>query len=139
MAWDTQWTFCTRNIEVAFQVSECLENPREQFSDDADVEAIESGSIAWFDARVLVILRDPEARGMRLLLGSDVLGACAYESVRDFYVEHRNVDPMKRNCSVRRAIEGEHTHVAYYFPDMVRAAVTEARKRLHAIQDLRVR
>ena len=54
-----------------------------------------------------------------------------------FWTDHRDSDPMNRNCSIMRAARGGNVVICHYFPDMVRTAVDEARKALANIPYLR--
>ena len=68
---------------------------------------VRSGSVDWFNVRVVVLLNG-------LDVGADYLCCCAYTHAKDFI-----------------------THGEGYFIDMVRTAVQEARRRLCAVPRLR--
>ncbi|MEY9235380.1 hypothetical protein ABIF78_007703 [Bradyrhizobium japonicum] len=63
-------------------------------------------------------------------LGSDSLWGSVYENPAEFFSDHRSADPMNRNCSAMRAARGGNVRICHYFPDMIRQAVSDARKRL---------
>lgn len=113
--WKTCWQFNTQNLNVLFQVTPCRDDPANSFEFPEDIDAVRNGDVDWFDARVVVQFRDGTE------LGSDYLGCCAYRNVAEFYTAHRQ------------------SKGGNYFPDMVREAIGEARKRLHAMGDLRLR
>lgn len=100
--WQQVWKFETANCAVFFCVMREDEAPEDHFEDERIVAAIRGGDLAWFTARVTV-----EKHG--IVIGSDYLGACAYDSPEDF-------------CT------GENR--GSYFRDMVREAVTHARQNL---------
>lgn len=81
---------------------------------------LESGEYVAFCAHVSVTWRGYE-------VGTDYLGQCIYADPADFATDHRDRDPMNRNCSIMRAARGP-VSICHYFPDMVRQAVAEARK-----------
>jgi hypothetical protein len=123
MHWETEWNFKLGRFEVLGQVAPEEMNPADDFDNPADVEAIQSGEIDWFQVRVVVTKDGHE-------IGSDYLGGCAYKSVQDFFKEHRDRDPMNRNCSIMRKARGDNVVICHYFPDMVHQAIQDARKTL---------
>ena len=64
-------------------MTECLDDPGDSFSDPRDAEAIRSGEVLWFDARVRVIHKDTG-----LELGADYLGCCAYRDPAELFRGH---------------------------------------------------
>lgn len=131
--WETVWQFHTRNLNVALQTTDEIMHPADSFEFQEDIQAVLDGRVTWFVARVLVSFRDGTT------LGNDVLGGCAYNSVQEFYTSHRDPDPMNRNSSIMRTKRGENTVMCHYFPEMVRIACAEARKRLAALNTIHVR
>ena len=117
--WETVWTFDTPNFRVACEVTPEDMDPADSFQYEEDIEAVRSGEVAWFVARVVVYAGNEDDGFTEI--ASDVLGGCAYKSVRDFYTEHRT--HRQRD----------------YFGDMVRTAVLAARHQLRRTQALRVR
>ena len=93
---------------VTFSVAPETKDPRGQFmledgsDDEKIIERIHSGYYAWFIARV-------EASRAGIVLGTDYLGACCYESAQAFVTE-----------------DG-------YYPDMVDEALTAARATLASL------
>jgi hypothetical protein len=83
-------------------------------------EKLESGAWEAFDTCVSVRLNGIE-------IGANYLGQSIYEDPQGFFSEHRDADPMSRNCSVMRAAKGDHVCICHYFPGMVSEAVREAR------------
>lgn len=124
------WEFTTPNFVVALEVSPCEENPRDCFEFPEDVEAVENGTVEWFDAVVAVY--GPKGE----LIGSDSLGACAYETFEDFYASHRTSKEGERNTLANKARKAGYCHC---FPGMVREAVANARDHLRKVQALHVR
>jgi hypothetical protein len=131
--WETVWQFKTRNLRITLDITECLDDPADQFEeDDQTVQDIRNGYTAWFDARVRVSTDGQE-------IGADYLGGCAYRYHEDFYTEHRVADPMNRNSSIMRASRGSNVVICHYFPDMVSEACREARKTLAHLKSLKLR
>lgn len=93
---------------ISWHITSCEENPRDHFcsdnpADDEDIfQKIENGALEWFDVKC-------EASKAGVVLGSDYLGACCYESFKAF---HDAQD---------------------YARDMVAAAIADARQSIAAI------
>ncbi len=117
--WETVWTFDTPNFRVALEVTPEDMDPADSFQFPEDIEAVRSGAVEWFCARVVVYQGEDEDNLTEI--ASDVLGGCAYKSVREFYTSHR----------VHRSAD--------YFTDMISVAVLAARHKLRTTQALRVR
>lgn len=126
------WQFNTRNFNIKLLVADCMEDPAGQF-DDEQMADIQTGRVAYFDAIVSVGWRDGTE------LGFDSLGSCAYANVQEFFTSHHDADPMNRNCSVMRAVRGENVVICHYFPDMVRQAIADARKRVGGLTAARLK
>lgn len=60
------------------------------------------------------------------IIGRSSLGGSGYSDPRTFVKEHRDPNPMNRNCTPMRAARGN-VCICHYFPDMVREALAEAR------------
>jgi len=120
MSDNTVWEFSTRNYRVALEIMPEDLDPADSFEFQEDIDAVRSGAVEWFQARVVVYGPDGEE------LGSDSLGGCAYATVREFYTSHRDRDPMNRNCSLMRVARGN-VVLCHYFPGMVTEAVAAAR------------
>lgn len=122
MDWETQWTFKTAKYEVRAQTT---------YDDDADLswmgqqdlDDLQAGRTACYGVRVQVLKAG-------IVVGSDSLWGCVYRDIGDFFKEHRNADPMQRNCSIMRATRGDNVVIGMYFPDMVVGAIKEARATL---------
>jgi hypothetical protein len=123
------WTHETARFLIALHIEPEEMDPADSFERDDDIEAVRNGEVEWFSASVEVY--GPEGE----LLGRDTLGGCAYDSVRQFYTEHRCADPMNRNCSIMREARGSNVVICHYFPDMVRNAISEARKAIASRRD----
>lgn len=83
-------------------------------------EKLASGEWEAFCTKVSVSLNGAE-------IAADYLGGSIYADPREFFADHRDADPMNRNCSIMRAANGERCAIGHYFPDMVRQAISEAR------------
>lgn len=130
---DAAWAFRTARFTVALFATPCEIDPRDQFDNPEDVDAIERGAVDWFDAAVVVFAR---VDGRLIEVGADYLGCCAYTSVDEFASSHRDPDPLNRNCSILRAARGNVT-ICHYFPDMVTEAIRDARRQLASMPQLR--
>lgn len=120
------WTHETARFLVALHIEPEDMDPADSFQFEDDIEAVRSGAVEWFCAMVEVY--GPEGE----LLGRDTLGGCAYETVREFYTSHRNPNPEQRNTLATKA---RGVCICHYFPDMVRTAISEARKHISARRD----
>lgn len=100
--WKELYRFKTARFSVVCDIAPENDSPWDHFYDDPETAAaISEGKIDWFTARVRVLFDGRD-------IGSDYLGACAYENASDF-------------------IGGG------YFRDMVRLAIADARELLRAI------
>jgi hypothetical protein len=86
---------------------------------------LESGEWQAFCTMVTV-----EHKETGVVLGKDTLCGSIYDKPADFFSSHRSPDPMNRNCSMMRAARGDNSVICHYFPDMVRGAISDARKTL---------
>lgn len=82
-SWDEIWRFETPRFLVIAEATDCPDDPADSFERSDDIEAVRSGNVAWFDARVRVVLKDGDIE-----LGSDYLGACAYDDPADLFRDH---------------------------------------------------
>lgn len=126
---DAAWSFETARLFIGLYIEPEEMDPADSFEFPEDVEAVRSGALDWFAASVRIYLKgedDTYCADWREI-GSDYLGGCAYTTVREFYTSHRDPDPMNRNCTAMRAVRGDRTAIAHYFPDMVRQAIDAAR------------
>ena len=128
------WSFDTAQFVVRCSFTGCIDDPADSFCDERDIEAVRNGDVLWFDAFVRVTHKETGA-----IVGEDSLGACAYAKASDFLAGHRDADPMNRNCSIMRASRGGNVCIGHYFPDMVRQAVSEARRRFGALSSVKLR
>lgn len=114
------WTFRTLNYTVEALIHPEVEDPLDVFDDEETVSSISNGSLTWFWVEVMVVKNGYE-------VGTDTLGCNVYKNPEDFFADHRDPNPMNRNCTLMRAAKGENVVICHYFPDMVRQAVMDAR------------
>lgn len=123
------WTFETDKLLIEL---ECVRSYGYKYDgDDEDGEtqaALNRGDLVAFDSFVRVHLKNGESRAEPLAVES--LYGSVYEKGRisAFWTDHRDPDPMNRNCSLFRKQRGENSCIAHYFPDMVREAIRAARE-----------
>lgn len=67
-----------------------LDNPRDHFDDEETIRKINDGIYLWFTAKVTASKNGVE-------LATDYLGACCYESARDFVQPGDYYDDMRAN------------------------------------------
>lgn len=102
MHWELIYEESREGFDIQFFVAPEQDDPRDHFDDDGETaRAIAEGRYDWFTARVC-------ASKAGVLLGNDYLGACCYETARDF------VGPG-------------------YYEDMVAEAIAQARNALLAL------
>ena len=106
--WDTIWSFQTARFRITCDVTPEDLDPAGQFDNAEDIEAIRSGAVDWFVARLRVTLDGAE-------IATEYLGGCAYRRAHDF--AHKDRDG--------------------YFRDMVREACQRARYTLATAPRLR--
>lgn len=120
------WSFSTPRFTVALILER---DPNYTYDGDDEnnetQDKLDSGEFVAFDSTVVVDLDGEE-------IARNSLGGSVYDSdrVREFFTDHRDPDPMNRNCSLMRAARGDNVCICHYFPDMVREAVREARATL---------
>lgn len=132
MSYTTLWQFQTGRFDIILDVAPEEMDPADSFEFDDDIDAVRNGEVDWFFARCRVLFDGEE-------VGDDTLGGCAYKSASDFVTEHRDPNPMARNCTIYRAANGENAVILHYFPDMVRIAIGRARAHLHRCRDIYLR
>lgn len=78
-----------------------LDNPQDHFDDAETIRKINDGLYLWFTAKVTASKNGVE-------LAADYLGACCYESVRDFVQPGDYYDDMRDNVvrDAQRVIAG---------------------------------
>ncbi len=112
--WETMWCFHTRNFSISWQIA-----PEEFYQYDGDDEngeiqrKINNGEYYAFMSRVVVLLNGTE-------VGADYLGGSVYATPSEF-----------------RDHIGSQGKYGSYFTDMVRQAISEARKTLGNVPKLR--
>ena len=116
--YETIHTEDTRGFHVIFSVSPEFSHPRDCFdlTDEELVDLcdkIDRGLYAWFDARV-------EVYQQGILLGSDFLGGCLYETPMHFVKESEYYDDMVNNAiqDAKHSLEKIYAKFDYnqYFP-----------------------
>ncbi len=128
------WRFETASLTVLCEALPEEMDPADSFDLQEDVDAVRSGDVDWFCARVRVLHRETGAE-----LAADYLGGCAYTRAQDFVTGHRDADPLNRNSSAMRAARGANAVMCHYFPGMVASACAEARQALAKLGSVRVR
>jgi hypothetical protein len=109
---ETVWEFKTARFRIALEIEPEDMDPADSFQFQDDIDAVRNGEVEWFYARVAVYMDDNR-------IAWDGLGGCAYKRVSDFYDAHWKYR------------EGT------YFTDMVRSAISQARKVLCDVPKLR--
>src|SRR5580692_5237452 len=109
---ETVWEFKTARFRIALEIEPEDMDPADSFQFEEDIDAVRNGEVEWFCACVSVYLDDKR-------IAWDCLGGCAYKTIREFYEAHRKYK--------------ERT----YFGDMVREAISQARKELRDVPKLR--
>jgi hypothetical protein len=124
-----RWTFHTAKLTVTLETERVHGYQYDGDDEDGQTQAmLDSGEYVAFDSRVTVSLTsDPD-----IILGEDHLGSSVYcrDTMSDFWKGHRDPDPKNRNCSIGTAARGYPAVICHYFPEMVRIAISEARKAL---------
>ena len=103
--WENLWRFETARVAVTLDCAD-ESDPDTSWADADTLEKLADGIYVNVCFRVRVLLDGNE-------LGANYIGNSVYENVRDFAREHYG-------CRSK----------GHYFPDMVRQAISEARKRL---------
>lgn len=131
------WRFETAQFAV---VAEAHDDPEwnDDWADAETIDAVDSGSLVAFCCVVRVYLKCDDAAD-DVEIGSDSLWSCVYRSLRDFRSEHRDADPLNRNCTIMRAARGDNVTICTCWPSMVREAVAEARKSMARLGAIRLR
>lgn len=95
--WTQVWEFNTARFRIVAEVTDSDIDPRDHFEFAEDVEAVTSGRVQWFDARVRVILDNEDE------VGSDYLGACAYSDPEELFRHHASLTAELRDLRKRHA------------------------------------
>lgn len=128
------WRFETANLTVLCEALPEDMDPADSFDMQEDIDAVRSGAVDWFCARVRILHNETGAE-----LASEYLGCCAYTRAQDFVTGHREDGPLNRNSSLMRAARGANVVICHYFPGMVAEACREARQNLAKLGAVRVR
>lgn len=124
----TVWTFKAGRFVVSLELTRDYGYKYDGEDEDGETQAaLDCGDFVAFDSAVIVELDGEE-------IGADYLGGSVYsrDGVEDFYIGHRDIDPMNRNCSIMRAAHGGNRSIGHYFPDMVSQAIGQARRTIAA-------
>ena len=120
----TTWSFLTTNFEVRLELEREFNYRYDGDDPDGETQAkIDSGEYVVFNSTVIVEFDGEEIASEHL--GGSVYGADRYQ---EFWTAHRDADPMNRNCSIMRAVEGDNVSICHYFPGMVKDAIKDARR-----------
>lgn len=135
MRHETVWRFKTARFLVTLRIEPDYGYQYDGDDPDGETQArLDNGDYLAFDSVVTVYLDGAE-------IASDSLGGSVYDanSVDEFWTAHRDPNPMNRNCSIMRGKHpaGPNVTIVHYFPDMVRAAIDEARKHVCSAPRLR--
>jgi hypothetical protein len=117
----TMRTFKTKNFTVRAMIEP--DNDLDlSFDDTGEVrEKLESGEYEAFQTKVAVYWNGAE-------IGADYLGGSIYADPEDFFKEHIGLAAKSR---------ADGCNYGAYFPDMVREAISEARKHLANVPKVR--
>ena len=123
---ETVWTFMTPNFEVTLTLY-----PQHDYQYDGDDEdgetqrQLDEGELIAFDSKVEVRTRGTHS----VHLATEWLCGSVYKSddYEAFYTDHRTSSAEYRNTLAQKA---QRRVICHYFPDMVRIAISEARRRL---------
>ena len=119
------WKFETDHLLFELHVRELNQFNYVYDGDDPDgfiQKSIRDGSMVAFDVEATVCLLPYGEEPVLLAtthLGNNVYERCA---MVDFWREHRDPNPSNRNCSMY-----PDRTICHYFPDMIRALISEAR------------
>lgn len=111
------WQFKTENFEVRLRCEPEEMDPADSFEFPEHIEMVRSGKVEWFCA-IVEVLKNGH------VVGSDVLGGCAYETWAEFYCSHWNSPTDGRNTL---ALKAQKRAICHYFPSMVQQAIADAR------------
>lgn len=114
----TMREFKTKNFKV---VVDAIEEDDLDLSFDEDgsvLEGLQSGEFIAFIARVRVFFHGHE-------VGSDYLGNCIYRSFEEF-MDHKECGAQNREYEAK----GESGRCGSYFSQMIKEAISEARKNM---------
>ena len=105
MIGDYVWSFRTARFCVELRLE------RQYDGDDEDGETqrkLDEGEYVAFDSAVYVTCDG-------LVIGSNYLGNSVYADGEEsqFWMAHRDRDPMNRNCSIMRAARGDNVCICY--------------------------
>lgn len=122
----TVWAFKTRRFEVSLKLEQDQHYRYDGDDEDGSTQAkLDSGEYIAFTSKVCVDLDGVE-------IGSNWLSGSVYaaNTVPEFWMAHRDPNPMHRNSSIMRAAKGDNVVVSHYFPGMVKEAIAEAREHI---------
>ena len=114
------WEFKTKNFAIVLTAEDEWDVDVSWDETGQVAVDIERGDLEVFCAKVAVYFDGRE-------IGSDYLGQCIYRDPAEFATQHRDPNPMNRNCSIMRAERGN-VSICHYFPGMVSEAISNARE-----------
>lgn len=118
---ETLWEFETERLIVKLEIEPSVD-PDISWMHQDQLDDLESGHLVFFDAACTVY------GPINKILGYDSLGESCYFIPQKFVTDHRDSDPMNRNCSIMRTKRGEKVVICHYFPSMVKQACQQARQ-----------
>lgn len=117
----TMRTFKTKNFTVRAMIEPDYDLDLSWDDSGETREKLDSGEFEAFQTKVAVYYRGAE-------IAADYLGGSIYSDPRDFFKEHIGLAAKSR-------VDG--CNYGAYFPDMVRTAISEARKALSDVPRIR--
>lgn len=123
------WQFETKNFRVEYDVAPEQDLDLSWDETGEVAEKLQNGVYEAFVACVRVVFKPTGC-----ILSDQYLGGCIYKSPRDF-IDHREAAAQTRALRVK----GERAVVGSYFADMVRGAVSEARRSFALASSVRLR
>jgi hypothetical protein len=128
--------FHTANFKIVVDALEDYDADLSWDTDGSVLRDLQSGALTCFTARVRVLHKTLGT------VGTDYLGSCIYKRIEDFQ-DHREC--AKQTRELRAKYRRQHKRGAAnvvcgsYFSDMIREAISEARKHLRSAQSIHVR
>lgn len=150
------WRFETARFAIVAEVTPCEDDPADSFQFAEDIAMVREERVAWFDARVRVLLVGDDGQEDDEL-GAGYLGCCAYDDPADLFRHHASLTRELRQLrgktdaksrKARKALKEVLANniqakppVIYceYGPAMVREAIADARRNVAKIAGLELR
>lgn len=130
MAYETVWSFKTARFEVRLRIEPIYGYQYEGDDEDGEQQRlIDEGVYTAFASEVEVLF---DGR----VIGDDQLYGSVYETMSDFWTDHRTSTFEGRNTL---ALKAKNTRICHYFPSMVYQATAHARATLKAEREVYIR